>query len=237
MEPLINYFKDIEIRNVLDVGTGNGAFIYVLKKIFPEAIITGVDPDLESLESARKYHPDVTFAEMEAEKLNFDENTFDALSISMALHHLPKIKKGLKEMKRVLKPNGYIIINENISDNLNPAQEVHKMYHHFRSQIDRLTGKFHRKTFTKDAILQMLKEAELPVQFFFEQRRNVNLVENDADLEQRVDKMELMLEKIKGRPEYDTLHPQIEEFRTKALKYGFQPATNLVIVIRKKIKV
>jgi ubiquinone/menaquinone biosynthesis C-methylase UbiE len=172
---------------------------------------------------------------MEAEKLEFDDNSFDVVSISMALHHLPKVKKGLKEIKRVVKPEGYIIVKESLSDNLNPAQEVHKMYHHFRSQIDRLTGKFHRKTFTKDAILQMLKVAELPVQFFFEQRRNVNLVENHAELEEKVDKMKSMLEKIKGRPEYDVLLPQIEEFRDKATKYGFQPATNLVIVIRKKI--
>ncbi len=236
MEPLINYFKDIEVHRILDVGTGRGGFIHVLKKTFPNAKIIGVDPHMKSLEAARENFPDVFFIEMEAEKLDFDDNSFDVVSISMALHHLPKIKKGLKEIKRVVKPEGYIIINETISDNLNSAQEVHKMFHHFRSQIDRLTGKFHRKTFTKDAIIQMLKVAELPVQFFFEQRKNVNLVENDADLAEKVNKMKLLLEKIKGRPEYDTLRPQIEEFRTKALKYGFQPATNLVIVIRKKMK-
>lgn len=236
MEPLINYFRDIEVHRILDVGTGRGGFIHVLKNTFPHAKIIGVDPHLKSLEAARKNYPDLTFSEMEAEKLDFYDNSFDVVSISMALHHLPKIKKGLKEIKRVVRPEGYIIVNETISDNLNSAQEVHKMFHHFRSQIDRLTGKFHRKTFTKDAILQMLKVAELPVQFFFEQRKNVNLVENDADLAEKVDKMKLLLEKIKGRPEYDTLHPQIEEFRTKALKYGFQPATNLVIVIRKKMK-
>jgi ubiquinone/menaquinone biosynthesis C-methylase UbiE len=234
MEPLVNYFKDIEIRNVLDVGTGNGAFIYVLKKTFPHAEITGIDPNLKSLEAARERYPEITFRQMTAEKLDLEDNVFDVVSISMALHHLPKVKKGLREIKRVVKPNGYIIINENISDNLNPAQEVHKMYHHFRSRIDRLTGKFHRKTFTKDAILQMLKVAELPVQFFFEQRRNINMVESEADLELRVDKMKSMLEKIKGRPEYEILQPQIEEFRNKALKNGFQPATSLVIVIRKK---
>ncbi|MBW6534731.1 MAG: class I SAM-dependent methyltransferase [Mariniphaga sp.] len=236
MEPLINYFKDIEVHRILDVGTGSGNFIHELKRTFPNAKITGVDPHLKSLEAARENFPDVTFIEMVAEKLEFDDNLFDVVSISMALHHLPNVKKGLKEIKRVVKPEGYIIVKESLSDNLNPAQEVHKMYHHFRSQIDRLTGKFHRKTFTKDAILQMLKVAELPVQFFFEQQRNVNLVENHAELEEKADKMKLMLEKLKGLPEYDTLQPQIEEFRTKALKYGFQPATNLIIVIRKKIK-
>lgn len=234
MEPLINYFKDIETHHILDVGTGKGSFVRVLQKIFPGVKITGIDPDPDSLADARKNYPEVTFREMKAENLQFDDNTFDVASISMALHHLPKIKKGLKEIKRVVKPNGFIIISETISNQLNPAQEVHKMYHHFRSRIDRILGKFHRKTFTKDAILQMLKRAELSVQFYFEQRKNVNLVEDEADLELRVEKMKQMLEKIKGRPEYEILQPQVKEFKVKAMEHGFQPATNLVIVVREK---
>ena len=234
MEPLVNYFKKIEIHNILDVGTGSGAFLYVLKYIFPKSKITAIDPSKEELEIARKNFPDVDFFEMEAEKLAFADNSFDVVSISMALHHLPKVKKGLKEMKRVLKPEGYMIINEVISDNLNAAQEVHKMYHHFRSRTDRLLGKFHRKTFSKDAILNMLKTTELPVQFFFEQRSNTNHVEDEKELEMRVNKMKMMLEKIKDRPEYETLLPQIEEFRNNAKKHGLQPATKLVLVIRKK---
>jgi ubiquinone/menaquinone biosynthesis C-methylase UbiE len=235
MEPLINYFKDIETQSILDVGTGKGGFLPVLLKTFPGAKITGIDPDPEVLESARQNYSGVNFMEMKAEKLNFDDDTFDVASISMALHHLPGVKKGLKEMKRVVKPGGFIIITETISDHLNSAQEMHKTYHHFRSQIDRLLGRFHRKTFTKDAILQLLKLADLPAQFFFEQRSNVNLVKDEANLEWRVKKMRQMLEKIKGRPEYDILRPQIEEFREKALKYGFQPATIFLIVVRKRI--
>lgn len=235
MEPLINYFIDIKAKNILDVGTGEGGFIPVLLQTFPGAIITGIDPNTDSLKVARQKFPGIRFLEMEAEKLYFDDDRFDVVSISMALHHLPKIKKALKEIKRVVKPGGYIIINEPISDNLNPAQEVHKMYHHFRSRIDRLLGTFHRQTFTCDAILQMLKTAELPVQFYFEHRNNYHTPEGNTELEVRVEKMKEMLGKIKDLPEYNQMLPQIEEFRKNALKKGFQQATNLVIVIRKII--
>ena len=149
MEPLTNYFKDIVVNNVLDVGSGCGGFIPVIKQTFPDAKITGTDPDIRSLETARQKFPEVNFLEMEAEKLQFEDNYFDVAAISMALHHLPGVKKGLKEMRRVVKPEGWIIINELISNNLNPAQEVHKMYHHFRSRIDRLTGIYHRKVSPK----------------------------------------------------------------------------------------
>ncbi len=233
MEPLINYFIDIEVKKILDIGTGKGGFIPVLLKTFPGSEITAVDPDTESLKVAMQKFPGVKFLEMEAEKLYFEDNLFDVVSLSMALHHFPKVKKALKEIKRVVKPGGYVIINEPISDRLNAAQEAHKMYHHFRSRIDRMMGTFHRQTFTSMAILQMLKTAELPVQFYFEHRNNSHTSEGNNELEVRINVMKEMLEKIKHRPEYQQMLPQVEEFRQKSLRNGFQQATNLVIVIRK----
>ncbi len=234
MEPLTNYFKDRHINNVLDVGTGKGGFIPVLRQVFPEAQITGVDPDWQSLETARHEFPQITFLEMAAEKLLFGDSSFDVVSISMALHHLPKVKRGLKEIQRVVKEEGWIIINEMISNRLNNAQEVHKMYHHFRSRIDRMMGSYHRKSFSKEAILQLLKETDIHIQFFFEHKKKVNLVADISELELRVRKMQEMLEMIKGRDEYEEMKPEIEKFRERALKYGFQPATNLVVVGRKR---
>ncbi len=234
MEPLTNYFKDRQISNILDVGTGKGGFIPVLQQAFPDAQITGVDTDCQSLEIARQEFPQFIFKEMQAEKLLFGDNTFDIVSISMALHHLPKVKRGLTEMKRVVKEEGWIIINEMISNRLNSAQEVHKMYHHFRSRIDRMIGSYHRKSFTKEAILQLLKEADINIQFFFEHKKRINLVEDISELEKKVCRMQEMLELIKGRKEYELMKPEIEKFRDSALKYGFQPATNLVVVGRKR---
>ena len=234
MEPLTHFFIDKKIDNILDVGTGKGAFIQVLQNIFNDAEITGVDPDEEALKTAREAFPGFVFKQMPAEKLRFEDDTFDLASISMAMHHLRKINRGLWEMKRVVKPGGWIIINEPITDNLNPAQEVHRLYHHFRSKTDRLTGINHRKTFSKNDILQMLKTADIPVQFFFEHNDSYELITDKTELESRVQVLEEALERIHGREEYETMKPQIEEFRAKALKYGFQLATRLVIVGRVK---
>jgi len=234
MEPLINYFKDKRIFNVLDVGTGSGGFVPILQQTFPEAKITGMDIDSAKLLAARQKFPEITFLKMQAEKILFEDNSFDVVSLSMALHHFPKIKRSLKEIRRVVKNEGWIIINETISDNLNQPQEVHKIYHHFRSRIDSITGTYHRKSFTKDAILQMLKVTGIHVQFFFENKKNINLIKNKSDMDSLVNKMQQMLEKIKGHPEYDIMKPEIDTFREKALRFGIQPATNLIIVARKK---
>lgn len=233
MNQLIDFFRDKDVNKVLDVGTGTGDFIKVLKQVFPDASIEGVDPNSESLEQARKIYPNYTFLEMVAENLQYEDESFDVASISMALHHLPKINRGLKELKRVVRYEGWLIINELFSDNLNPAQEVHKMYHHFRSRIDRLTGINHRETFRKDEILQMVKTAGISVQFHFEDTKEGDLIEDNDQLELRIDKMKQMLVKIENFPEYTEMKAQIEEFRAKAVEFGFQPATRLVIVGKK----
>jgi len=230
MEKLVNYFRDKEVTSILDVGTGDGDFIAVLKDVFPKAQITGVDPNTESLQEATKKYPDVLFAEMKGENLAFADKSFDVASISMALHHLPDIQSALKEMQRVIKPGGWIIVNELFSDNLNQAQEVHKMFHHFRSTIDRLTGTFHQETFKKEQILQMVKTAGIKILLSFENKAETNLIEKEGELEIRIEKMKQHLEKIKDHSEYETLKPEIEKFRERALKHGFQPATRVVVV-------
>jgi 2-polyprenyl-3-methyl-5-hydroxy-6-metoxy-1,4-benzoquinol methylase len=233
MEQLKDFFHDKNVKSILDVGTGTGDFLKVLTEDFPSAAIVGVDPDSKSLEEAAKKFPEITFQKMGAEKLLFKANSFDVVSISMALHHLPKIQKSLKEIKRVVKPGGWIIVNELFSDNLNPAQEVQKMFHHFRSRVDRILGICHRETFKKAEIIQMVKDAGIPIQFYFEHTPNVNMIENKTDLEMWVEKIKQNLERISGLPDYEILKPKIIEFRENAAAHGFQPATRVVIVGKK----
>lgn len=230
MEQLTDFFRNITVNSILDVGTGTGDFIPVLNEVFQKAKVTGVDPNVTSLHAASEKYPDVLFAEMNGENLNFDDQTFDLASISMALHHLPDVQKSLKEMQRVVKKGGWIIVNELFSDNLNPAQEVHKMFHHFRSTIDRILGVSHNETFKKEEILNLVAEAGIDIQLHFENGTRGKLITSPADLEERVEKMKEMLEQVKDFPEYERLTPEIESFREQAKKYGFQPATKVVVV-------
>jgi ubiquinone/menaquinone biosynthesis C-methylase UbiE len=231
MKQLLDFFRDKKVKTVLDVGTGSGDFLLVLKMVFPDAIITGVDPDSDSLNQARELHPEVTFQKMVAEELAFADASFDLVSISMALHHLPEIEKSFEEILRVVKPNGWIIVSELFSDNLNAAQEVHKMFHHFRSKTHRILGVSHNETFIKKQIIEMIESSGIDIRFHFEfNSGGENFMLKDAELELRVEKMKEMLVSVKGFPEYEGLKPQIKEFRKNAVKYGFQPATRVVVV-------
>lgn len=231
MEQLKSFFKDNLGSSIIDVGTGTGDFIAVLQNVFPKAKITGIDPNKGSLELAQEKYPGVLFLEMEAEKLGFKNNTFDVASISMALHHVPDVQKALKELQRVVKPGGWIIVNELYSDNLNPAQETHKMYHHFRSEIDRLTGISHNKTFKKNEILGMVKKSGIHILLDFENLpEESKLISDSEKLEEKVIGMKQNLERIKGFPEYNLLKKEIDKFKERISNFGFQSPPRIVII-------
>lgn len=230
MEKLTDFFKNRLVKTALDVGTGTGGFIAVLKDALPGVKITGVDPSSESMSEAARKYPEVIFKEMSGEELSFPDSSFDLVAISMALHHLPDVSKTLAEMQRVVKPGGWIVINELFSDNLNPAQEVHKQYHHFRSTVDRILGVSHYPTFQKQEILDTLTNSGINIVYDFEFKKEGNLIKTPEDLQERVSKMEAMFDKIAGRPEYDELKPQIKEFSEKAKQFGFEMATRVVII-------
>lgn len=216
MIELNKYFAQKRVNKILDIGTGSGNFILVLKEVFPDAEMIGVDPNLNSLKDASQRFSDVQFNEMSAENLDFEDKSFDVVSMSMALHHIPDVEKSLLEMQRVLKPGGWIIINELFSDNLSEAQKVHKMYHHFKSRIDQILGTSHNQTFKKEEILNIIRNSGIIVLFHFEFHKSENLIQSEKDIEERVEKMSIMLNEIKDRPEYEELKPQIAEFREKA---------------------
>ena len=234
MKQLNDFFQNRTVQNILDVGTGNGNFLGVLKETFPNADITGIDPNAESLKEASENFPDVKFQKMGAENIEFPDNLFDVVTISMALHHLSDVAGALKEMRRVTKPGGWIIVNELFSDNLNPAQEVHKLYHHFGSQIDRIHGVSHNESFKKDEIFKMVKDSGIDIKIQFEYRKEANLISAN-EIGERVEKMKSKLESIKDYPEYEILKLQIEEFRINVEKFDFQSATRVVIIGREWI--
>ncbi len=231
MEQLIKFFKDTNIKTVLDVGTGPGNFIQVLKTVFPYAKYTGVDPDEEALENASKRFPEAVFQKMTGEGLNFGQNSFDVVSISMVLHHLTNVRQTLSEMKRVVKPGGWLIVNELFSDGQNPAQEVHKQMHHFRSKIDRMNGLIHNEAFTREQIVGHIEKSGLKIVLKFE-IKNEEKVPSIEEIAERKSKLWQALETIKGSEEYPALAAEIPLIEAALDKHGFEMASRLVCVIK-----
>ena len=105
---------------VLDLATGSGDVLFALREGLPhETAITGVDFCEPMLEEARNKR-EVKGLDEDSNKflwgdclsLDFPDNSFDLITISFGLRNLADREKGLKEMNRVLKPGGRLIVLE-----------------------------------------------------------------------------------------------------------------------------
>ncbi len=98
--------------HILDVGCGTGNFSIKLAEMGCKVI--GIDISSEMLEiakeKAKKRGLDIEFHVMDVYRLEFEDNTFDGVFSMAAFEFIEKPKKAYKEMYRVLKLNGQLLI-------------------------------------------------------------------------------------------------------------------------------
>jgi ubiquinone/menaquinone biosynthesis C-methylase UbiE len=104
---------------VLDVGCGPGRLALVLaQRVAPAGFVTGIDPAKQMLAraraKARRAGVLAEFQEAYAQRLPFSDATFDAVSCTLALHHVAEQDRAtaVAEMYRVLRPGGRLVIGE-----------------------------------------------------------------------------------------------------------------------------
>ncbi len=100
-------------EKIIDVGCGDGYYLYLLSNLGMKLSLTGVDFDRRALESAKKnlWRKKVRLVHGNLmSKLPFDDATFDKAVMSEVVEHLPNDVRGLKEVKRILKKNGTLIL-------------------------------------------------------------------------------------------------------------------------------
>jgi len=97
---------------ILDVACGTGDLSLMLFEI-DGARVVGTDFCRPMLSiAAEKVPADVRLIEGDALALPFKDATFDAVTIAFGLRNLAGIESGLKELRRILKPNGWVAVLE-----------------------------------------------------------------------------------------------------------------------------
>jgi demethylmenaquinone methyltransferase/2-methoxy-6-polyprenyl-1,4-benzoquinol methylase len=96
---------------LLDVACGTGDLSI---EFFEQtnARITGLDFCRPMLELAQSKTPNIRFVEGDALRLPFADKTFDAITIGFGLRNLSSVEAGLRELRRALKPDGWVAILE-----------------------------------------------------------------------------------------------------------------------------
>lgn len=113
----VNYIGEIKPKIVLDVATGTGDFAFEALRFSPEKII-GYDIS-EKMLSYGKQKAVATgtahiihFVKGDSEKINFEDNKFDAVTVGFGVRNFEYLEQGLAEIYRVLKPGGRLAILE-----------------------------------------------------------------------------------------------------------------------------
>ncbi|WP_412987451.1 class I SAM-dependent methyltransferase [Pontimicrobium sp. IMCC45349] len=102
---LINSFHT-DKKKLLDVGCGTGDFLQVAKQ--NDWIVSGIEPNENARTLANKKTNNSVF-EVE-QLLKFDSESFDVITLWHVLEHLPKLNEHISILKKLLKPNGRLVI-------------------------------------------------------------------------------------------------------------------------------
>ena len=111
---LMNMLPSMNLNSVLEIGCGNGTGTKLIRKYFNPLHLTAIDLDEKMVRIARDtvHDPQTTFHVMDASKLGFPNESFDAIFDFGIIHHIPNWKTCIKELMRVLKEGGKLILEE-----------------------------------------------------------------------------------------------------------------------------
>ena len=114
----IKQLKSLQPQFVLDVATGTGDVAILTHTILHPKKITGIDISVGMLEIGRRkieklgLEKEIELLNGDSESINFPDASFDAITVAFGVRNFENLEKGLKEMLRVLKPGGKLVILE-----------------------------------------------------------------------------------------------------------------------------
>ena len=154
---LINWAEIPPEAVILDVACGTGELAKLLLAKNPQQQITGIDISELMLEVAKgklQAYSNVNLYNTSVTSLPFAKESFDIVICASAFHYFESPQLALDQMKRVLKPQGKIIILDWCRD------------YFFLKIVDawlKLTDSAHQQCYTQAELNRMLSTADLNV--------------------------------------------------------------------------
>jgi len=133
-------------EKILDVGAGKGSIADRVFNASKGAEVYAVDPNEKRVASMQQNFPGLKSSVAGAEGLPFPDSFFDRAYTTMALHHFADLDRAMKELRRVLKPGGSLVVVE-----VDPASTLGRAFRFF----GRLNGE-HMNLMTEDQLASRL---------------------------------------------------------------------------------
>ena len=114
----IHRLTDLHPRQILDVATGTADMAIMMTRHLSPEKVTGIDISSGMLDIGRqkiarhKLEDRIVLQEGDSENIDLPDNSFDAITVAFGVRNFENLEKGLKEMRRVLRPGGRLVILE-----------------------------------------------------------------------------------------------------------------------------
>lgn len=115
---VVDIVKENQPKKILDIATGTGDLAIMMSKFIPAAKIIGLDISAGMLnvgkEKIKSLHLENSIEMVlgDSENIPYEDNYFDAITVSYGVRNFEDLNKGLQEIHRVLKPGGTFAVLE-----------------------------------------------------------------------------------------------------------------------------
>ncbi|WP_136669009.1 bifunctional demethylmenaquinone methyltransferase/2-methoxy-6-polyprenyl-1,4-benzoquinol methylase UbiE [Flavobacterium sp. H122] len=130
---IVKMVSAIQPKKILDIATGTGDLAILMTSTSAEKIV-GLDISAGMLEVGKQKIAEKNLSSKidmvlgDSENIPFEDNTFDAITVSFGIRNFENLEKGLSEILRVLKPNGIFVILETSVPEKFPFKQGYKFY-------------------------------------------------------------------------------------------------------------
>jgi SAM-dependent methyltransferase len=223
MDIFENILGNISGGFVLDVATLEGRFVQILMENLKDYHeIVGIDINEPAIENAREAlgQGNIRFLMMNAECLEFEDESFDTVCISASLHHLTNIERVLGEMKRVLKSSGHFILAEMHRDGHTEAEFTTIYLHQWAAKVDSALGRLHHYTLAREDLVDHVVSLGLSSVEFYDWTDNDPVIKDDNRLEQLEGVIDRIQKRAKAASNFSELKEQGETLRRRLHEVG-----------------
>lgn len=106
--PMLALAGQVRGLDVIDIGCGEGRFCRMLRDL--GARVVGIDPTRALIDAAKGRDPSGTYLQADAQSLPLEDARFDLVVSYLTLIDIPDVRAAIREMSRVLKPGGRLLI-------------------------------------------------------------------------------------------------------------------------------
>ena len=123
-------------QTMLDIATGTGDFAILAAQMLKPAKLIGADISEGMMAVGREkvqrlgLQDVISFEKEDCQALSYPDGTFDAVTAAFGIRNFSDLDKGLREMCRVLKPEGHLSIVELTSPVRTPMKQLFHIYSH-----------------------------------------------------------------------------------------------------------